>query len=1197
MHEPDFSAGPRYELLRPLGEGGMGEVWVARDRLLGRLVALKRIRSEAPGPDRERKRRMFHREARVVASLAHPNIVPVFDTSAPDADDAFLVMELVDGLSLARVLEVHGALSSAATARVIAGVCAALSHAHARGVIHRDLKPANVMLERSGRVRLLDFGIARLQSALAGAALGPSTTTEGAVRGTLVYMSPEQLTGASLDHRSDLFSLGVVAYELCTGARPFADRTPGQVVAAILSGAYDPPRARRPDLHPALEALVAACLQVDRDARPSTAAGAVAMLAPLLRGDDGEGTLARLASDGDATTGGSRPPDPTEETAAVEAPSPRLAETSLTREATVRPGSASPAPAARVARSTRLVGRDPELAWLERIAHAARTKGEGGIVLLTGAAGVGKSALAGRLKELVAEGGSARTCVGWYPRSGGRPLAGILGALEDLLGVAQVERSATRDALARLVTDDGLADPEVIEPITDLLRPRGPAEGSLHPSSPGSADVVHGMLVRLLLRLAARTPLLVLLEDLSYACEATGAWLVRLSQALVVRPVPLIVCGTLEPDALSGNDALTRALAEVERAGPRLVHRRALGPLDDDAITALVGDVLPLSPDLRARVVSLVGGSPLVAERTVQHLEDSDLLEWSGWDFRLREGAPSSALISRGPAELAWMRLCAIGRRSDVPEAFEPVLKLCALIGARVPVDLLWKLTEDVHPDLLSALDGVLDALVMEGVLVEQPSGADEVLAFSSGLSREVALQRLAGGRADRALQRAIGEAKEARAAGRPGPLAPEIAQHFLSARLPARALPHLVEAGRTAHTAWSLAEAAAWYQRALGILDGGQQSDVATDVGLWLAEVELARGRMDESERVITRLLRDAADRGDQATEARCISVEAAIHESRGSYGPALDAARRAGKLAAQAGRADVELSARLLEGRTLERLGRLDEAHAVYTPLLDELRRRGDRFGTGRCLGLLATLEMRRGALDAAARHLEEAGRIHSESGDRMELARTRHNQALVSSLAGDVAGALVRIRDARDLSAELGWARGVEHCLRAHGDLLVRTGAFDDALEPYERALHLAEVAGRRDSVAHCHANRAWALLYLGRTEEAGTAAAAGLALGEQLGSVRVVVSCRVVLGEAARMEGQPQAEELLTAAVDEAQRLGIRSDSVGEALAGLARLRIEEDRPDEADALLREAAEILRENGRTADAQRLEALLGG
>jgi predicted ATPase/tRNA A-37 threonylcarbamoyl transferase component Bud32 len=271
-----LAAGTRlgpYEVLATLGAGGMGEVYRARDSRLGREVALKVLPAEV-ADDANRLAR-FEREARTVAGLNHPNIVTLFSIE-DEGRTRFLTMELVEGQTLAQLLRT-GWLELERVVELGIALADALAAAHEKGVVHRDLKPANVMLTRDGRVKVLDFGLAKstdatsnLDTTQAVTAASPLSSNHQVV-GTLPYMAPEQVRGEAVDSRTDLFALGTLLYELAAGRRPFEGATVGVISSAILRDTPPSLTSLRADLPSDLDRIVSRCLEKDPRARIQTA--------------------------------------------------------------------------------------------------------------------------------------------------------------------------------------------------------------------------------------------------------------------------------------------------------------------------------------------------------------------------------------------------------------------------------------------------------------------------------------------------------------------------------------------------------------------------------------------------------------------------------------------------------------------------------------------------------------------------------------------------------------------------------------------------------------------------------------------------------------------------------------------------------------------------------------------------------------
>jgi len=256
-----------YKILSLLGRGGMGEVYTARDERLARDVAIK-ILPPTYAADSDRLRRFDH-EARATAALNHPNILAVYDTGAHEGSP-YIVSEVLQGQTLRDLLG-HGALVTRKAVDYAIAVATGLAAAHEKGIVHRDIKPENVFVTDDGRVKILDFGLAKLREPVAGerdsTAAGPPPDTRSVILGTAGYMSPEQVRGQAVDHRSDIFSLGAMLYEMASGQRAFTGESTVETMSAILK--HDPPELSTTDaaISPQLASVIQHCLEKERDLR------------------------------------------------------------------------------------------------------------------------------------------------------------------------------------------------------------------------------------------------------------------------------------------------------------------------------------------------------------------------------------------------------------------------------------------------------------------------------------------------------------------------------------------------------------------------------------------------------------------------------------------------------------------------------------------------------------------------------------------------------------------------------------------------------------------------------------------------------------------------------------------------------------------------------------------------------------------
>ncbi len=260
----------RYEIVAQLGRGAMGVVYRARDPLLQREVAIKTILMPADADERAEYEARFQQEARAAAGLNHPGIVTIHDIGRAD-DVLYMAMELVDGHELRDALAGGHALPVPQAVEIAAQLAEALAFAHGRGIVHRDIKPANVMLLRDGRAKIMDFGIARI-------AASDVKTQTGVLMGSPKYMSPEQVQGRGADPRSDLFSLGVVLYEMLVGAPPFSGEDVGALMYNVAHATPPAPSAVNAAVPRMVDLIVARALEKAPERRY---AGAAEMAADL----------------------------------------------------------------------------------------------------------------------------------------------------------------------------------------------------------------------------------------------------------------------------------------------------------------------------------------------------------------------------------------------------------------------------------------------------------------------------------------------------------------------------------------------------------------------------------------------------------------------------------------------------------------------------------------------------------------------------------------------------------------------------------------------------------------------------------------------------------------------------------------------------------------------------------------------------
>jgi len=706
--------GGRYEIREELGRGGMGVVYLARDPVLQRDVAIKVLFPSQVTSDNEAR---FRSEAQVVAQMDHPAIVPIHDFGRED-DSMFFVMPLVKGESLRQFLRGKGC-RLVEVVEVVIGVAEALEYSHARGIVHRDIKPENIMVCREGegvlRVRVMDFGLARKLDV-------SRLTRTGKLVGTMAYVSPEQVGGHAGDARSDLYALGTVLYECVAGRLPF----PGELRSVLYRIAHEapvPPTVAGAHIDAELETLVLSCLEKDPRRRPTSAGE----LARVLRG-----YRSRLVVGSEKMT------------------------ESIGRTA------------AGVPVRSPFIGRTEELRELQTRLHLALA-GECQLALVSGAAGVGKTRLLEEIEGMVRIRGIRVLHGRFVEKAGAFPFHGFCEVIQEYFR----QKDSSTDAGTLPDLDDLAPDLVRLFPmlgeidfIRSASRASSPSIDDEGERRPESKQQIFELLARTLIRLAEGKPLVLLLEAL-HGADASIDALHYVAQRLGATPT--LILGTFR-EPVERRSPLRR-LVESLRGDRRFVSISLLPLVPSDhreLVSCLVGSD-SISDDLSARLYEETEGNALFTVELVGALREAGTLapnEVGVWSLTPGAGMLSGTL----PATIQE----AVERRLDrLQDDVRDVLSIASILGRSFDYRDLESLAGgEPH------VEGAIDTLVQEGILVESTSAREDRLTFCSGLVCDAVLLRLSR-RRRHSLHRRCGEMLEKRHAGRLDRIAPKLLYHF----------------------------------------------------------------------------------------------------------------------------------------------------------------------------------------------------------------------------------------------------------------------------------------------------------------------------------------------------------------------------------------------------------------------------------
>lgn len=1122
----------KYRLISKIGEGGYGVVYRAHQEMMGRDVAIKMLRPEASRLPDEVER--FRREVFNASSLKHPNTITLYDYGQLPNGSFYIVMEFLEGLNLGGWLQKHGPAEHDLALEIVEQILKSLREAHVQSILHRDLKPENIFMtdldgEDEVMVKVLDFGLSK---AIGGRRKGQRTLTkDGQVHGTPNYMSPEQACAMKLSPSSDVYSIGLLAWELLTGKTAFVGSTP---VDVLLKQVNEPtPELPSPFRGTLLDDFIQRATKKDQTLRFQDGSAALEWIAQQrerLRQAEMQRTLAAakrptpatlpsssVGSD-DTRTTGSEPwfsfKDPAEiDVAELEM---RLAQLPM-------------------------VGRQQELHDLLRWGQQALMTG--GILWVTGELGVGKSRLADEwLRHM--EMNSITILRGRF-REDSASMEGLRQALSPLFDASK------REAL-RL--PENTLHEDLVTDLKGVMEPASSDQFASFDSKPGSGqDWALATIEHTLYALAKRRPTVMLLEDLHWADSFSLRLVERWKEEMATRAIPLVLVFTKRSEHAHASHRPTHMNTRAIRAF-NYAYDLHLQRLEDAESEALLDDLLPFEFDLRARVVQTARGNPLYLTQIVRYLIEEELLElhqesarW-GIDEKHSEKLGHellppdlrALLMQRVKVQLSQHRLSAV---------LEQLLVRGMLLGNRFELRLLKEMLKvEGRGDLEAYLDDALEAFTQSGVLVPTVIEGRSGLEFGYEMLRSSLLEEQPHEELARLHVLAANAKKTYYEQRDPIQLdlyAHELAHHWREAGEIERAFGWLMRAARAAERAQDFRQALDYLRQA-----GQHLSPELDPNGEHLLEIRLSEGRM-------FRFL--------------------------GEFGPAEDALREAIEETRRVGDTVGEaLTGEALAG-VLVLVTRYEEAIDIYERIQSLYEQFGEDAGILRCqLGLAEIArfcgdypmcEQMFGEIEAGARKL----------GDQGLQARCTFGLAQCAYARGDFDGAIDAFRRARKRAESLEDAMLCSEADIEIATCMIGSGHIENALSTARMALEVKQSIGDTLGQAHAHLILAMCMRRTHRIDNAKQHVLRSRTLNERLGHVYGIAKAVLVQAEIAWVSGAvDESFEPLRDARKLHKEIG---DAHGLVITLLheALCRVEIGEADASRECLEEAMALIEENG--------------
>ncbi len=1011
----------RFQIIRLLGKGGMGKVYLVKDPQNEQLIALKTLLMQtASGMYR------FQREFRAIARLNHPNIVSVYHYGMHD-NSPYFTMEYVEGTDLWNYLSEWQIMVGNAeqralhrlekTYRVISEICDALHYIHTHGLIHRDLKPGNIMVTLTGQAKLMDFGLAReIDTSMA-------MTRTGVVIGTLAYMSPEQCRGEKLDHRSDLYSLGIILYEVLCGQLPFGAQNPMDLMMKQIDEDPPAPRQINPDIPPDLEQIILRLLQKESSRRYQTALELRRRCDELASFITGDTLSIEIVSDGESYT-----PDSFLEPA--------------------------------------FVGRTHEKAIFQTLLNRFHADDRKGLttVLVAGEAGMGKSRLMQEIVRLARMTETKVFIARCFPGENlpYRAFADLMDSMSALLwkkDTAEQRHYVQNDAriLARVFS--GFNHLKVIQDIPE-------------PEQVSPADERRRLFVsvrKLLARFAQDHPLLIFMDNLQWIDEDAFQLLKYLTEFNPAEPddhAPIILVGLYRPEEIPGGP-FGDYVANRESILDSLIHLE-LAPLSIDEIQELLQSMLGTDDHHRrfaAWLSDQTGGNPYFIVEIVKDLLQRRILFRKSSQWMLQLNVNNIIKADMTTLEFSILEVpsgieAIVNRRLEhLSESAHRLLQWAAVAGKGFTYQMLCSLEISETEQLLDDLTDLLRA----GIIVERRGQRDDYLEFEQQLVQEVLYRDLSSHRRriyHRKLAQYYAKLQSSEAE------VEALARHWQASDLPQYAPKYLFLAGVNSKNAYAPAQAIQLFTQAIDLLVNPEYQPLIQNYEKLLFYSYSLRGDVYEETGRTALALADYQMLLDIATHSNnlpfmgmSLNKLAIVAMTRGQFRQAVDYNEKSLEIWTQLGDVESQIKCLYNMGIIHSNLGDNSLGIEKYTEALRLAKTSNDLPSQTAILNNLAVLLISMGRDIQASRFIEEYKDLCQKVRDKQGLTRSLSNLGLIhyhlrnSTLANQYFRKGLTLADSIDYPL----ARAV---IRSNqGEFCRFQGDIDHALACHEESLKLA------------------------------------------------------------------------------------------------------------------------------------------